>query len=334
MAITGQEAARGTAVGLPGEEERRRRARLPGGRQQSRGVGLPNWFWQLFAAPGLLWLVVLFLVPFYAIFAVAMGGLDPIFVSAVPEWNPVYWDTTVFTDVVGEIFGGGALQTVLIRTITYVAAASVLCLLIGYPVAYYIARHAQRTKVLLLVLLIAPFWISYLMRMLAWVNLLDEGGLVNDVLTRMGIFSQPVNFLNGRPMTLIFGLTYGYVPFLILPLYAAIDRISQSQLEAARDLGASPARTFLRVTLPLSRQGILAATVIILLPMFGDYYTQDLLSANPKTSMFANQIDRQLHSRTGAADGASLVIVLSLMLVVLMAYYLISTARAAREYEA
>jgi spermidine/putrescine transport system permease protein len=125
---------------------------------------------------------------------------------------------------------------------------------------------------------------------------------------------------------------YGYVPFLILPLYAAIDRIDQSMMEASRDLGASPARTFLRVTLPLSRQGILAATVIILLPMFGDYYTQDLLSANPRTSMFSNAISRLLFSRTGGAEGASLVLVLSLFLVVLMAYYLISTARAAREY--
>jgi spermidine/putrescine transport system permease protein len=214
-----------------------------------------------------------------------------------------------------------------------VAVASSVSLLIGYPVAYFIARHASRTKVALLILLIAPFWISYLMRMLAWVNLLEDRGLVNEILGAIGLIDGPINWLNGRPSTVVIGLIYGYVPFLILPLYAAIDRIDQSMIEAARDMGASPARAFVRVTLPLSRQGILAATVIILLPMFGDYYTQDLLSANPRTSMFSNAISRLLFSRTGGAEGASLVLVLSLFLVVLMAYYLISTARAAREYE-
>jgi ABC-type spermidine/putrescine transport system permease subunit I len=300
---------------------------------QSRSIGLPRWFWQTFASPGILWLVVLFVVPFYAVFAVAMGTRDLIFFAPVPVWNPLEWQTETFRGVLENVFGGGPLQTVLLRTTLYVAIASALSLLIGYPVAYYIARHTSRTKVLLLVLLIAPFWMSYLMRMLAWISLLDDNGLVNDVLTTLGIAETPVNWLNGRPLTVIIGLVYGYVPFLILPLYAAIDRIDQRQIEASRDLGASPSQTFLRVTLPLSRHGILAGVVIILLPMFGDYYTQDLLSANPRTSMFANQIVRLTSSRTGGAEGASLVIVLSALLLVFMAYYLYSTAKASREYE-
>jgi spermidine/putrescine transport system permease protein len=301
--------------------------------EQSRSIGLPRWFWQAFSGPGIAWLLVLFVVPFFAIFAIAMGTRDLIFFAPIPVWNPLEWQTETFRGVLENVFGGGSLQTVLIRTTVYVGIASALSLLIGYPVAYYIARHTFRTKVLLLILLIAPFWISYLMRMLAWISLLDDNGLVNDVLSGLGLIDAPVNWLNGRPMTVILGLVYGYVPFLILPLFAAIDRIDQSQIEAARDLGASPARTFLRVTLPLSRHGILAGTVIILLPMFGDYYTQDLLSANPRTSMFANQIVRLIGSRTGGAEGASLVIVLSLLLVIFMAYYLYSTAKASKEYE-
>jgi spermidine/putrescine transport system permease protein len=301
--------------------------------EESRTIGLSRWFWQAFATPGILWLLALFVVPFFAIFAIAMGTRDPIFFAPVPVWNPLEWQTETFRGVVANVFGGGPLQTVLLRTTMYVAIASVLSLLIGYPVAYYIARHASRTKVLLLILLIAPFWISYLMRMLAWISLLDDRGLVNDVLADIGLIDAPINWLNGRPSTVILGLVYGYVPFLILPLFAAIDRIDQSQIEAARDLGASPGRTFLRVTLPLSRHGILAGTVIILLPMFGDYYTQDLLSANPRTSMFANQIVRMISSRTGGAEGAGLVIMLSLLLLIFMAYYLYSTAKASREYE-
>ena len=302
-------------------------------KDKSKSVGLPGWFWQAFATPGILWLVVLFIVPFFAIFAIAMGTRDPIFFSPVPVWNPLEWDTETVGGAFREVVFGGPHHVVFMRTLAYVGIASSMSLLIGYPVAYFIARHASRTKVILLILLIAPFWISYLMRMLAWVNLLEDRGLVNEILGAIGLIDGPINWLNGRPSTVVLGLVYGYVPFLILPLYAAIDRIDQSMIEAARDMGASPARAFLRVTLPLSRQGILAATVIILLPMFGDYYTQDLLSANPRTSMFSNAIARLLFSRTGGADGASLVLVLSLFLIVLMAYYLISTARAAREYE-
>jgi len=302
-------------------------------KDKSKSVGLPAWFWQAFATPGILWLLVLFVVPFFAIFAIAMGTRDPIFFAPVPVWNPLEWDTETLGGAFREVVAGGPHHVVFLRTLAYVGIASSLSLLIGYPVAYFIARHASRTKVILLILLIAPFWISYLMRMLAWVNLLEDRGLVNEILGAIGLIDGPINWLNGRPSTVVLGLVYGYVPFLILPLYAAIDRIDQSMIEAARDMGASPARAFLRVTLPLSRQGILAATVIILLPMFGDYYTQDLLSANPRTSMFSNAISRLLFSRTGGAEGASLVLVLSLFLIVLMAYYLLSTARAAREYE-
>ena len=156
------------------------------------------------------------------------------------------------------------------------------CLAIGYPVAYYLARYARRTKTLLLVLLIVPFWVSYLMRMLAWVGLLLPDGLVNRTLIDLGIISQPYGWLDGQASSVIFALIYGYIPYLILPLYATLDRIEPHVLEAGRDLGASPIRTFLHVTLPLSRYGILAASVLIALPMFGDYYTNDVISGSPQ----------------------------------------------------
>jgi spermidine/putrescine transport system permease protein len=182
---------------------------------------------------------------------------------------------------------------------------------------------------LLLGLLLAPFWINYLMRMLAWVNLLQEDGYVNDAAARFGI--DRASWLDGRPLTVIMGLAYGYVPFLILPLFAALDRIDQRVLEASRDLGMGPARTFWRVTLPMSRQGILAAGVITALPMMGDYYTADLLSGSPRTSMVGNQIEFYLFEGSQKNAGASLVVVLSVFLMVAMAYYMWSTDRATRE---
>ena len=295
------------------------------------GMRLPRGFWRLFALPGVLWLVAFFVVPFYAIAAVAMGRLDPLFGTSAPVWNPIEWDTTILTDVLSDIAGGGIFQTVFFRTCLYVVIAVALCLLIGYPVAYYIARHGGRLKVLLLLLVIAPFWINYLMRMLAWINVLQDDGYVNRILMFVGLLDAPRSWLDGQPSTVVLGLVYGYIPFLILPLYAALDRIDQRLIEAARDLGASSWRAFTKVTLPLSKQGILAGSVIITLPMFGDYYTPDLLSQSPRTSMFGNQIDFFIHSGTGEATGATLALVLSGFVSLLMIYYLVSVARSSRE---
>ena len=206
--------------------------------------------------------------------------------------------------------------------------------MIGYPVAYYIARHASRTKSLLLILLILPFWISYLMRMLAWVNLLAPDGYVNRFLQFTHIISQPYGWLDGRSSTVVLALVYGYIPYMILPLYASLDRLDKNLLEAARDLGASPFRTFLHVTLPLSKTGILGGAVLIALPMFGDYYTPNIVSGAPTTSMLGNQIDLYFHNTSQPTIGAALTLLLSLFLVVLMAYYMITIARATKELQA
>jgi len=211
----------------------------------------PRWLWPSFALPGVLWLIVLFIIPFYAVIGVAFGTVDPILLSAVPIWNPVEWNVGWMSEVLTRLQPGGDFWVVFVRTCEYVFVSLGLSLLIGYPVAYYIARHASRTKSLLLILLILPFWISYLMRMYAWVNLLSPDGYVNRFLQFTHVIDQPYGFLDGRSSTVILALVYGYIPYLILPLYASLDRIDKSQLEAARDLGASPFRAFLHVTLPL-----------------------------------------------------------------------------------
>lgn len=284
--------------------------------------------WPALAGPGVIWLGALFVVPFYGVFAVAFGRVDPIFGNAVPVWNPLEWDVAPFREVLDRVVAG-ELGRVFVRTFAYVGAALAICFLVGYPIAYYVARKAGRRRGLLLVLLLAPFWINYLMRMLAWVNLLQDDGYVNDVVAAVGL--DRINWLGGRAVTVVFGLVYGYIPFLILPLFAALDRIDGRVLEASRDLGASPASTFWRVTLPLSRQGMLAAAVITALPMTGDYYTADLLSGSPRTSMVGNQIEFYLFEGSQKGAGASLVIVLSVVLMAGMAYYLYSTDRAARQ---
>jgi ABC-type spermidine/putrescine transport system permease subunit I len=297
-------------------------------KEASSGAWFPRWFWPSFAAPATLWLLAFFVVPFYVILAVAFGGQDPIFLTAVPIYNPLRWDLSAFTSTVDSLFTGGDItQHAFLDTLLYVAAATVLCLVIGYPVAYFIARHAGRLKPAFLIAFVAPFWISYMMRMFAWINLLQGDGYVNRLLIGVGIIGHPVQWLTGRPSTVILGLVYGYIPFMILPLYATLDRINASTLEASRDLGAGQVSTFVRVTLPLSRQAILAGCIIVTLPMFGDYFTQTLLSASPKTAMIGNIIVSSLSSSL-VKLGASLVVILMLLLVAPMLYYLRSTTRA------
>ncbi|MFL5797795.1 MAG: ABC transporter permease [Actinomycetota bacterium] len=296
------------------------------------GVWYPRWFWPSFAGPGVIWLAVLFLVPFYVVLAVAFGTFDPIFRQPLPIWNPVHWYSGTFRQVFDQIFGPGAfLGPAFIRTFVYVGAASLLCLVIAYPVAYYVARYAGRRRGLVLVLLIAPFWISYIMRVFAWVNLLEGNGLVNRALMFTGIVDKPVNWLVGNPITVVLGLVYGYVPYMILPLFAGLDRIDTNLLEAARDLGASRARTFWRVTLPLSKPAILAGLVIASLPMFGDYFTNDLLSGSPRTSMIGNLIDDAVGTPGQGGIAAVLVLMLMVILLIPMLYYVRSTAKATTE---
>ena len=275
-------------------------------------------------------MLLFFVTPFYALLSVAMGRLDPIFSSAEPVWNPIHWNPAIFPEILGELFGG-RLGAIFIRTLVYVGTASTLCLLIGYPVAYYLARHAGRWRGLLLGLIVAPFWINYLMRMMAWQNLLAVDGYVNRFLMFITALDAPRAWLVGHHETVILGLVYGYVPFLIVPLYSALDQIDSSVLEAARDLGAGPVRTFLHVTLPLSKQGVLAGVVIIMLPLFGDYYTPNLLSGSPRTRMIGNEIDLFINSGVGGATGAALTVVLMAFIALLMAYYLFTVMGAARD---
>ena len=291
--------------------------------------GHRNGFWGFLSLPGVAWLMALFVVPFYAVGAVAFGRVDPILRTPIPVWSPLSWDFSAMNKVVDRVFGGD-LGGVVIRTLAYVGVSLALCCLIGYPVAYYVARHASRWRGVLLAALVMPFWISYLMRMLAWVNLLQVDGYLNSILDWLHLGGSR-NWLDGDWSTVIIGLVYGYIPFFILPLYASLERLDKRLIEAGRDLGATPARVFRRVTLPLSIPGLMAASVITVLPMFGDYYTNTFLSSgSPRTEMVGNQIERDLRGSSQSQTGASLVLLLSAMLLVLMTYYLVVTVRAQR----
>ena len=303
-------------MALTGSTRRRRRP----------GPGI----WPVLSLPGLAWLCLFFLGPLYVVLAIVFGAVDPLFRTPVPVWNPLDWSGTQFNYVLEHIVGANDIfGPALLRTLVYVLLASMLCVAIAFPVAYYVARLAGRRRGLILGLLIAPFWISYMMRMLAWVNLLADDGLVNQTLG-LGIFDVHISWLSGRGVVVVLGLVYGYVPYMILPLYAGLDRLPQATLEAARDLGANRVSAFVRVVLPMCRSTIVAAVLLTCLPMLGDYYTNDLLSASPQTSMVGNLINETVLTpgQTGYA-GAFVMLVLVVSLVP-MFYYVRSVSAADR----
>ncbi len=288
--------------------------------------------WIALAAPGAVWLLILFVVPFYAMLAVAGGAVNPFFQTAVPTWNPLHWSSANLTAVWHEIVGAGAfIGSPALRTVLYTAVATLVSLAIAYPVAYFVARYAGRRRGLYLVALIAPFWVSYMMRMLAWIDLLQQGGFFNKAMSSVGLPGN-VDWLGGKAVTVVLGLVYGYIPYLILVLYAGLDRIDGSLLDAARDLGLSKWQTFWRVTIPLSKPTLVAGAFITALPMLGDYFTNQLLSGASGTTMIGNVIEGQLDSPGETGQGAVLALMLLIVLLVPMVYYALSTARASREY--
>ncbi len=303
----------------------------------------PKRLWTLFALPGVVWLILLFLIPFYAVIGVAFGNVDPNTLLPVPDLEPAPLELRLgVRRRSSDLAPGGVYWEAVKRTLIYVALSLALCFSIGYPVAYYIARHAGRTKAVLLILLIIPFWISYLMRMLAWVNLLSPDGLatrffdfvhISNVAVAMGLLTTRDGWLNGESFTVIMALVYGYIPFFILPLFASLDRIDKSLLEAGRDLGGSPFKTFLHVTLPLSKTGLLGGAVLIALPMFGDYYTPNIVSGAPTTTMIGNQIDLFFHGSAEPTLGAAITIILSAFLVILMGYYMWTVHKASKDVQ-
>jgi putrescine transport system permease protein len=282
--------------------------------------------------PGLIWVAMFVTVALYALVAIAVGGLDPLVLTPVPAWNPLHWSSSWLTSVGTDLKPfSGPDWVVFQRTCIYIAIALAGCILIGYPVAYYAAVCAKRSKGLILALLVAPLVVSYMLRMLAWVGLLAPGGWVNAVLVPLHIVPPQFDWLSGRPVTVVCGLIYGWIPYFIIPLYASLARFDTRYLEASRDLGAGSLQTFLHVTLPLSKQGILAGTVVVALPMFGDFFTNGLLSGVSSTAMAGTLINTYAQSQTDQALAAAGAVWLTVFLAILLLPYLRSSARATRE---
>lgn len=199
---------------------------------------------------------------------------------------------------------------ILFRSIAMAIAATLLCLLMGFPLALFISRAGKR-KNLYLQLVVLPFWTSFLVRTYAWLFILRDTGLVNTVLQQTGLIAHPLPLLYNNGAVLL-GLVYGYLPFMILPLYAALEKMDPALLEAAADLGAPPLAAVMRIVVPLSRQGIAAGSVLVFIPCLGAYLTPDLMGGG-KTVMIGNLIQNQFTTARDWPFGAAAALALMLL---------------------
>jgi spermidine/putrescine transport system permease protein len=273
-------------------------------------------FWARFLLPGGVWLLLLFAVPLGLTVAVSFGTNNELGL-------PVYgWHPANYSRVFDPLFA-----PVLWRSVLYAAVATGLCLLLGYPVAYTIARFGGRWKNVLIIAVVLPFFVNYLVRTYAWVTILSDDGLLNHILKDIGI--GQVRFLN-TPTAVIGGLTYGYLAFMILPVFAALDRMNPALIEAGKDLYGTPFRTFWHVTWPSTFQGVLAGCVLVFLPAVGDFVSAQLLGG-PNTFMVGNLISQQFYEAQNWPFGSALTVVMMGFLLIWMLFYLRSAAKAARE---
>ena len=274
--------------------------------RKPRRQKLPDWLaGNLLLAPTTVWFIFLLVIPTLLIAAYALGQrgvIEPIRFS----WGNLVWSN--YSDALNPDF-----LPIFIRSIVYAFVSTLACVLIGFPLAYWIARFSGRFRNVFLVLVIIPFLTSYLIRTYGWLVILQRNGLLNTVLGRLGLGDGHI-FLNTH-FAVILGLTYGFLPFMILPLYASIERMDKSLVEASYDLGHGKTSTLFRVIIPTVAPGLIAGVLLVFIPAVGDYITPALLGG-VKTQMIGTTIADQFGSGNNWPLGSA-------MSVLLMAFILI-----------
>ncbi|MEW5868829.1 MAG: ABC transporter permease [Chloroflexota bacterium] len=212
---------------------------------------------------------------------------------------------------------------ILLYSLWVAFATTVMTILIGYPLAYYIARVPARQRDLLLFLILVPFWTNFIIRIYAWIMILRTEGFINTLLLNLGIIHAPLNILY-TPTAVLIGMVYEFLPFMVLPLYTSLEKIEMAQLEAAADLGARPWRAFLRITLPLSMPGMIAGSILVFIPAMGMFVVPDLMGG-AKTILIGNLIRNQFLTARDWPFGAAASM---LLLLLTLAFTLVYTRRA------
>jgi putrescine transport system permease protein len=266
------------------------------------------------------WLLVFFLVPTLIVLKISLSQTA----LAQPPYVPVFdWSaglegakrllSELSFDNYAALTSDWLYAASYLKSLQFAAIATLLLLLIGYPLAYAMARAPRRAQTVLLVLVILPFWTAFLIRVYAWINILQRDGLLNQALLALGIVDAPVTWL-ATDTAVYIGLVYSYLPFMVLPLYATLEKLDQTLLEAAADLGCPPWKAFWHITVPLSRSGIMAGTLICFIPIVGEFVVPDLLGSS-SSLMVGQTLWMEFFSNRDWPLAAAVAIVMLVLLV-------------------
>lgn len=268
-----------------------------------------------------LWLILIFLVPFLIVFKISITEMvnesDP-FGALTNYANGV---VTLKIKISSYLFIAQDNLYVLtyLNSIKFAIITTLLCLLIGYPFAYFMARAKPSRRSTLMMLVMLPFWTSFLLRIYAWKGILANNGLLNHLLLSLGIIDAPLHMMN-TAFSLSLGMVYGYLPFMILPLYANLVKLDMRYLEAAADLGATPWQAFWRITVPLSKSGIIAGSMLVMIPCIGEYTIPELLGG-PETLMIGRVLWDEFFSNNDWPMASAVTIVMILLILVPMGIF-------------
>ncbi|GMU68104.1 MAG: ABC transporter permease [Steroidobacteraceae bacterium] len=269
-----------------------------------------------------LWLLLFFLIPFIIVFKISFSEVR----LAMPPYAPLWeWVSERAVDV--RLNFGNYLflltddlyVSAYLYSLKVAAISTLFCLLIAYPMAYGIARSSPATRNLYLMLIILPFWTSFLLRVYAWIGLLQNNGVINKVLMTIGIIDEPITMMQ-TDFAVFIGIVYSYLPFMILPLYSNLEKHDFTLLEAAADLGASPIKSFLRITLPLSVPGIVAGSLLVFIPAVGEYVIPSLLGSTDQLMIGRVLSDEFFANRDWPVASAVAIAMLLLLMVPIMIF--------------
>jgi putrescine transport system permease protein len=272
------------------------------------------------------WLLVFFLLPFLIVLKISLSATA----IAQPPYTPVFdpaaglaglrdFLAELSLDNYAALVADRLYLASYLRSLEIAALSTAILLVVGYPVAYGMARAARRWQGLLVVLVILPFWTSFLIRVYAWINILQHDGLLNQLLTGLGLVAAPPTWL-ATDTAIYIGMVYSYFPFMVLPLYAALEKMDETLLEAAADLGCPRWKTFWRVTLPLSRPGIVAGALLCFIPIVGEFVVPDLLGGS-SAQMIGQTLWTEFFADRDWPAAASVAVVLLVLLVVPIVVY-------------
>lgn len=285
--------------------------------------------WAVISLP-YLWLLLFFLVPFVIVFKISLSDIR----LGMPPYQPMLqWVEAQMVNIqinLGNyafLFEDPLYRNAYLHSVSTAAVSTFLCLLIGYPMAYGIARTDKSWRNLLLMLVMLPFWTSFLLRVYAWIGILKNNGLINNLLMGMGLIDQPIVMLQ-TDFAVYIGIVYSYLPFMVLPLYATLEKQDITLLEAAADLGCHPVRAFLAITLPLSMPGVVAGSLLVFIPAVGEFVIPALLGG-PDTLMIGKVLWNEFFQNRDWPVASAVAIAMLLLLVVPIMLFQLAQGRQA-----